>query len=272
MGISRASYYRACLHKEDAPRSVSTVSERDEVLAETIRQIQSEWPGYGVRRIWAVLRFDYGLLINIKRVRRVMRAYGLLQKPVSYKVPRRKHTGRVAVSEPDRLWGTDLTKTWTEVDGWVGVVPMLDYGSRECLAWRASMTTTAAVVNDVIDEALIGNFGTPEEVPEELVVRSDNGPQFTARSVDENLKRWGVHHQKTPYHCPEGNSVVERFIRTMKEECLWQHHLKTIKEFNKFFVFGKHGFSEKELREKNIKIIIEINPKTNVIVTKTVRL
>jgi len=114
MGISRASHYRACRHKEDVPRSMSTVSERDEVLAETIRQIQSEWPGYGVRRIWAVLRFDYGLLINLKRVRRVMRAYGLLQKPVSYKVPRRKHTGRVAVSESGRLWGTDLIKTWSE--------------------------------------------------------------------------------------------------------------------------------------------------------------
>lgn len=75
MGISRASYYRACRPAEDAQRSLSMVSEGDEALAGTIRQIQSQWPGYGVRRVWAVLRFDYGLVINIKRVRRVMRAY-----------------------------------------------------------------------------------------------------------------------------------------------------------------------------------------------------
>jgi len=31
-------------------------------------------------------------------------------------------------------------------------------------------------------------------------------------------------------YCPEGNSVVERFIRTVKEECLWQHHLKTLED------------------------------------------
>lgn len=228
MGISRAYYYRAGQRKKDAQKPLSTVYEGDESLAATIREIQREWPCYGVRRVWAVLRFDRALIINIKRVRRVMRSYGLLQKPTSHAVPRRKHTGKVAVSEPDRLWGTDLTKTWTEADGWVGIVPLLDYGARDCLAWRVSKVTTAAVVNDVIDEAIIGRFGTPEGVPDDLVVRSDNGPQFTARSVEENLKRWGVHRQKTPFHCPEGNSVVERFIRTMKEECLWQHHLKTL--------------------------------------------
>jgi len=204
------------------------VAAQDEALAEIIGQIRSMWPGYGVRRVWAVLRFDRGLVINIKRVRRVMRLYGLLQKPVSHCVSRRKHTGKVAVEEPDRLWGTDLTKTWTEVDGWVGIVPILDYSARDCMAWRVSKATTAAVVNDVIDEAIVSRFGTPEGVPKALVVRSDNGPQFTARAVQDNLRRWGVQHQKTPFHCPEGNSVVERFMRTMKEECLWQHHLNTL--------------------------------------------
>mgnify|MGYP005845443179 CR=1 FL=1 len=233
MGISRASYYRAGREKQAMGDHSDPVADKDGELAEIIRQIQSEWPGYGVRRVWAVLRFDRGMVINIKRVRRVMRCYGLLQKPISRTVVRRKHSGKVAVEEPDRLWGTDLTKTWTEVDGWVGIVPMLDYGARDCLAWRVSKVTTATVVNDVIDEAIISRFGTPEEVPEGLIVRSDNGPQFTANPVENNLKRWGVHRQKTPFHCPEGNSVVERFMRTMKEECLWQHHLKTIEDVEK---------------------------------------
>ena len=233
MAISRASYYRAGKEKQAKEDPSESVAAKDAQLAQIIRQIQSQWPGYGVRRVWAVIRFDWGFFINIKRVRRVMRLYGLLQKPLSHCVPRRKHKGKVAVEEPDRLWGTDLTKTWTEMDGWVGIVPILDYGARDCLAWRVSKVTTASVVNDVIDEALVSRFGSPEGVPEALIVRSDNGPQFTANSVEQNLKRWGVHRQKTPFHCPEGNSVVERFMRTMKEECLWQHHLRTLKDVEK---------------------------------------
>ena len=230
MGISRASYYRAGRQKEEGGKESKSAPEADEALAGIIREIQGEWPCHGVRRVCAVLRHDRGLLVNIKRVRRVMRVYGLLQQPASRTVVRRKHSGKVAVNEPDTLWGTDLTKSWTEGDGWVGVVPLLDYGSRECLAWRASKVTTAAVVNDVIDEAILSRFGMPEEVPKGLAVRSDNGPQFTAHAVQENLKRWGVHPQKTPFHCPEGNSVVERFMRTLKEECLWQHHLNTLED------------------------------------------
>jgi putative transposase len=90
-----------------------------------------------------------------------------------------------------------------------------------------SKVTRAALVIDFIDEALICSFGSPEEVPEALIVRSDNGSQFMASSVEQNLKGWGVHRQKTPFHCPEENSVIEGFMRTMKEECLWQQNLKT---------------------------------------------
>lgn len=117
MGICRAAYYRACRQTDDGGTAPRRIAEADEALAVIIREIQGEWAGYGVRRVCAVLRHDRGLLVNIKKVRRVMRAYGLLQQPASRTVIRRKHTGKVAVNEPDTLWGTDLTKSWTEVDG-----------------------------------------------------------------------------------------------------------------------------------------------------------
>jgi transposase InsO family protein len=131
MGISRSSYYRADREKEVSGQPSHGMVAEDEVLVEIIREIQSHWPCYGVRRVCAVLRFDRGLAINIKRVRRVMRLYGLLQKPVSHCVPRRKHTGKVAVEEPDKLWGTDLTKTWTEAAAGLG----------SCLYWITAPET-----------------------------------------------------------------------------------------------------------------------------------
>ncbi len=52
---------------------------------------------------------------------------------------------------------------------------------------------TAAVVNDVTEEALISRLGTPELLPAGLIVRSDNGPQFTAHAGKETLKRGKVY-------------------------------------------------------------------------------
>jgi len=36
----------------------------------------------------------------------------------------------------------------------------------------------------------------------------------------------------TPY-TPEQNGMIERFFRTIKEECVWHHNFKNIKEANK---------------------------------------
>ncbi len=35
----------------------------------------------------------------------------------------------------------------------------------------------------------------------------------------------------TPY-TPEQNGMIERFFRTIKEECIWHHNFKNIKEAN----------------------------------------
>ncbi len=78
MELSRTSYYRGGREKEQGLGASGMVDDADERLVDIIREIQREWAGYGVRRVWAVLRLDRGLVINIKRARRVMRLYGLL--------------------------------------------------------------------------------------------------------------------------------------------------------------------------------------------------
>jgi hypothetical protein len=52
---------------------------------------------------------------------------------------------------------------------------------------------------------------------------------------------------------PEGNGCVERFIRTLKEQPLWRHRFRTVKErnwalrdfarrFNNHWIIGRIGF------------------------------
>ncbi|MBX3304298.1 MAG: transposase [Nitrospira sp.] len=58
-----------------------TVTKRNESVVQRIRTLKAEHPFWGYRRIWAHLRFVDGLLINKKRVLRLMRAHALLVKP-----------------------------------------------------------------------------------------------------------------------------------------------------------------------------------------------
>lgn len=72
------------------------VDQRNASVLERIQALKVEHPFWGYRRIWAHLRFVDGLLINKKRVVRLMRQLGLLVKAN----PRLKATRTPTRSKP----------------------------------------------------------------------------------------------------------------------------------------------------------------------------
>jgi len=58
-----------------------SVALRNEYLVKRIREIKLEHPFWGYRRVWAYLRYIDGLLVNKKRVYRLMREHNLTVKP-----------------------------------------------------------------------------------------------------------------------------------------------------------------------------------------------
>ncbi len=54
-----------------------------------------------------------------------------------------------------------------------------------------------------------------------LELRSDNGCHYGARIFRDELKRLGINHTRTMINTPKGNAVIERFFRTLKQECVW---------------------------------------------------
>ncbi len=58
-----------------------------------------------------------------------------------------------------------------------------------------------------------------------LTLTTDNGTQFTSSRFLETLAQLGITHRGTAYHHPEGNSYIERFHRSLKEEEVWTAEL-----------------------------------------------
>jgi len=54
-----------------------------------------------------------------------------------------------------------------------------------------------------------------------VTLTTDNGTQFTSARFLETLARLDIMHRRTAYHHPEGNSYIERFHRSLKEEEVW---------------------------------------------------
>jgi putative transposase len=175
-------------------------------------------PAYGYRRVSWWLKRKEGLIVNRKRVLRVMREQGLLVPSRRLRARRRKEWGRVEVSRPNQVWQADLTKIWAgSTVGWAYLVSVIDCCTREIVGWDLSNRcrteeALAAVEQAVLDRLPTGSRGAG------LTLTTDNGTQFTSTRFLETLGRLGITHRRTAYHHPEGNSYIERFHRSLKEE------------------------------------------------------
>ncbi|MGO9865274.1 MAG: transposase, partial [Terriglobales bacterium] len=81
---------------------------------------------------------------------------------------------------------------------------------------RCRTEEALAALNRAVLEVLpFGSRGTG------LTLTTDNGTQFTSARYVETLNRLGITHRRTAYNHPEGNSYIERFHRSLKEEEGW---------------------------------------------------
>jgi len=221
LAISRSSlYYRKRLRGSRADRRWDS-----EIVAACGAK-----PAYGYRRVRWWLRRKEGVVVNGKRVLRVMREHGLLVRARRLRARRRKDWSRVETERPNQVWQADLTKIWAgPAVGWAYLVSVIDCHTREIVGWDLSarcrtQEALAAIEGAVLERLPAGSRGAG------LTLTTDNGSQFTSTRFLETLAELGITHRRTAYHHPEGNSYIERFHRSLKEEEVWVSEYRSLEE------------------------------------------
>jgi transposase InsO family protein len=86
-----------------------------------------------------------------------------------------------------------------------------------------------------------------------IAIRHDWGPQYQAEMFVKELDYLGLSNSPGFVHEPETNGVIERFFRTIKEECLWVNDFtdaqearrivgKWIETYNSEWLIERHGY------------------------------
>jgi len=196
------------------------VAARNERLVERIREIKADHPFWGYRRVWAHLNFIDGYSVNEKRALRLMQVHGLTVKPDTKLKAKRTSKPKPRPSRPNEWWGIDMTKVLVERLGWVYIVIVLDWYTKKVVGYQAGLRSKSSDWLVALDMAVNQQF--PDGVRDKgLNLMSDNGCQPTSVSFMKACSTLGVHQAFTSYGNPKGNADTERFMRTMKEECLW---------------------------------------------------
>ena len=224
-GAPRSTIYRR-RGQVDAPRCrpgpKTEIS--DDQLTERIRQVIVDCPfaGEGHRKVRARLRREHQLCVGKNRVLRLMRGVGLLapQRAAKRRRPR-LHDGRVITNAPNIRWGTDATMAWTKNDGWVWVFVLVDHHTDEAWAHVAKVGNRFAALQPVYDAVIDRLGGLRANVARGIKLRHDWGSQYRSGHFQGSLRWLGIEDDAAFVGEPQGNGVAERFIRTLKEQCLW---------------------------------------------------
>lgn len=131
---------------------------------------------------------------------------------------------------PNERWATDMCRVWAGRDGWAVLALLIDCHTRELLGWhlsRSGRSKTAEAAQEQA-QALIARFGTLGRVPQPFLLRSDNDLVFTSRSFTALVRGYGLNQEFITPHSPEHNGMVEREIRTLKEQYVHRHRIESL--------------------------------------------
>ncbi len=205
----------------------------DGEVVEGIRTVLATCPfhGEGYRKVRARLGHR-GIAVGGKRVLRLMRQHGLL-------APRRlgppngnpAHDGTITTDRPDVMWGTDATRFYTEQDGWCWFFGAVDHYTDEGVGWHVAKLGDRWAALEPIRQGVRYAYGIfAKNVARGLRLRCDWGPQYTAAAWINEVKWLGITIAPSYVGEPQCNGVAERFMRTLKEQCLYLHQFQSLDE------------------------------------------
>ena len=73
------------------------------------------------------------------------------------------------------------------------------------------------------EEACVAHFGALRPTGRTPVIRRDSGLIFQSRRFHAARRDYRLEQEFVTPHTPEQNGLIERFFRSLKEECVWQH-------------------------------------------------
>jgi len=196
MGLPRSTFY-------DAP---SLKADDAEIIANMIT-ICDEFETYGYRRVGAELRHR-GILVNSKKIRRLMREHDLQPK-------RRKRFVATTDSDHDGPIGA----------GFVYLAAILDAWSRRVVGYAISRSIDARLAIAALKAAI-----QARQPPRGCIHHSDRGSQYACEAYRKLLAEHGFVGSMCRRGNPYDNAKAESFIKTLKVEAVYLMDYETFED------------------------------------------
>jgi len=267
LGFPRSSFYekkRKVLkgQKPKKPGPLPFISDDELLILIKEDLASSPFTGEGHRKVWARLKFAKGIRVSRERVLKLMREGNLLSPYRRPPKPALEHNGEIITSEPNIMWGTDGAKVFTRIDGWGWIFACVEHWNAEVMGWNVTKKGDRFAALEPISMGLKAEFGSVERgIARGLSLRMDHGTQYLSSHFQKQIEAWGITPSFSFLEQPQTNGVVERFLRTLKEQVIYGQVFETIEEvriavsrfielYNNEWLIEKNGYlSPRRARE-----------------------
>jgi putative transposase len=222
--VSRAGFYRSLQEQAPKEESMEVRSAIQGIALEHRRR-------YGYRRVAAELR-RRGMLVNHKRVARIMREDNLLAvQPKQFVTTTDSNHSleiylnlarRMELTGVDQLWVADITYVRLHAE-FVYLALILDNFSRKVVGWNLDRTLTTRLAIEALQQAI-----ESRQPPPGLVHHSDRGVQYASAEYVLLLKKHAVISSMSRPANPYDNASCESFIKTLKREEIYASEYRNL--------------------------------------------
>jgi putative transposase len=192
-------------------------------------EIHLRYPFYGARRLRDALLDEQELIVNRKRVRRLMQLMGIRAVyPGSQGTSKPNQAHRIypyllrelEINRSNQVWCADITYL-PMARGFAYLVVIMDWHSRKVLAWRLSNVMDADFCVEALTEA-INRYGAPG------IFNTDQGSQFTSEAFTDVLQQHNIRISMDGKGCWIDNVFIERLWRSVKYEEVYLHAYESL--------------------------------------------
>lgn len=140
---------------------------------------------------------------------------------------------------------------WTRTDGWVWVFACFDHHTAEAWCHVAKVGDRIAALQPIQD-AVVDRFGhLGPDVARGIKLRHDWGPQYRSHHFVGSIAWLGLSDDAAYIGEPETNGCAERFIRTLKEQCLWAELHDTVDDLRQAVTAWTHKYNNEWLIQRH---------------------
>ncbi len=222
--VSRAGFYRSLKERVPLEEGMEVRSAIQQIVLEHRRR-------YGYRRVTAELR-RRGMLVNHKRVARIMREDSLLAvQPKRFVTTTDSNHGleiylnlarRMKLTGMDQLWIADITYIRLKEE-FVYLAVILDAFSRKVVGWKLDRTLASRLATEALEIAIEARRPLAG-----LVHHSDRGIQYASGEYVAVLQQREMISSMSRSANPYDNASCESFIKTLKREEIYANEYENL--------------------------------------------